>query len=57
MVEITAEEQNKGKGMERIEESLRDLCGNIKHTSIRVIGIPEEEGKKRKALKKILKKL
>ena len=30
MVEITAEEQNKGKGMKRIEESLRDLWDNIK---------------------------
>ena len=34
MVEITAEEQNKGKGMKRIEESLRDLWDNIKHTNI-----------------------
>ena len=30
MVEITAEELNKGKGMKRIEESLRDLWDNIK---------------------------
>ena len=45
MVEITAEEQNKGKGMERIEESLRDLWDNIKHTNIRVMGVPEEEKK------------
>ena len=30
IVEITAEEQNKGKGMKRIEESLRDLWDNIK---------------------------
>ena len=34
MVEITAEEQNKGKGMKRLEESLRDLCDNIKCTNI-----------------------
>ena len=34
MVEITAEEQNKEKGMKRIEESLRDLWDNIKHTNI-----------------------
>ena len=46
MVEITAEEQNKGKGMKRIEESLRDLWDNIKHTNIQVIGVPEEEDKK-----------
>ena len=34
MVEITAKEQNKGKGMKRIEESLRDLGDSIKHMSI-----------------------
>ena len=34
MVEITAEEPNKGKGMKRLEESLRDLWDNIKHTNI-----------------------
>ena len=43
LVEITAEEQNKGKEMKRIEESLRDLWDNIKCTNIRVIGVPEEE--------------
>ena len=41
MVEITAEEQNKGKGMKRIEESLRDLWDNIKCTDIQVIRAPE----------------
>ena len=30
MVGITAEEQNKGKRMKRIEDSLRDLLDNIK---------------------------
>ena len=34
MLEITAEEQNKGKRMKRIEDSLRDLWDNIKHTTI-----------------------
>ena len=43
MVEITAEEQNKGKGMKRIEESLRDLWDDIKCTDIRVIGAAKEE--------------
>ena len=47
MVEITAEEHNKGKGMKRIEESLRDLWDNIKHTNIWVIEVPEEEEKKK----------
>ena len=31
MVEITASEQNIGKGMKRKEHSLWDLWGNIKH--------------------------
>ena len=46
MVEITAEDQNKGKRMKRIEDSLRDLWDNIKCTNIWVVGIPEEEEKK-----------
>ena len=47
MVEITAEEQNKEKRMKRIEDNLRDLWDNTKHTNIRIIGIPEEEEKKK----------
>ena len=34
MVEITSEEQDKVKRMERTEDSLRDLLDNIKHTNI-----------------------
>ena len=33
--------------MKRIEESLRDPCDNIKRTNIRIIGVPEEEEKKK----------
>ena len=33
MGEITSEEQNKIKRMKRIEDSLRDLWDNIKHTT------------------------
>ena len=44
---ITTEEQNKEKRMKRIEDSLRNLCDNIKHTNIQIIGVPEEEGKKK----------
>ena len=33
--------------MKRIEDSLRDLWGNIKCTNIRIIGFPEEEQKKK----------
>ena len=47
MVEITAEEQNKEKRMKRIEDSLRDLWDNIKHTNIQIIGVAEEEEKEK----------
>ena len=46
MMEITSEEENKVKRMKRTEDSLRDLWDNIKHTNIRIIGVPEEEEKK-----------
>ena len=46
MVEITAVEQNKVKRMKRTEYSLRAIWDNIKHT-IRIIGVPEEEEKKK----------
>ena len=47
IVEITTIEQNKEKRMTRIEDSLRDLWDNIKCTNIRIIGVPEEEEKKK----------
>ena len=47
IVEISTEEQNKEKIMKRIEDSLRDLWHNNKHTNIRIIGVPEEEEKKK----------
>ena len=47
IVEITSEEQNKVKRMKRVENSLRDLWDNIIHTNIQIIGIPEEEEKKK----------
>ena len=47
MVEISYEEQNKVKIMKRTEDSLRDLWDNIKCTNIGIIGIPEEEEKKK----------
>ena len=46
MVEIISEEQNKVKRMKRMEDSLRDLWDNIKHTNILIIGVPEEAKKK-----------
>ena len=46
-MEITTAEQNKEKRMKRTEDSLRDLWDNIKRTNIRIIGVPEEEEKKK----------
>ena len=56
MVEITSEEQNRVKRMERTEDSLRDLWDNIKCTNIQIIRVPEEEEKK-KGYEKILEKI
>ena len=47
IVEITTTEQNKEKRMKRFEDSLRDIWENIKHTNIRIIGVQEEEEKKK----------
>ena len=52
MLEITSEEQNKVNRMKRTEDSLRDLWDNIKHTNFWIIGVQEEEGK-RKGYEKI----
>ena len=48
MVEITAEEWNKVKRMKRTKDSLRDLWDHIKCTNIRIIGVLEEEEKKKR---------
>ena len=47
MVEITSEEQNEVKRMKRTEDSLRDIWDNIKRTNTGIIGVPEEEEKKK----------
>ena len=55
-MKITTAEQNKEKRMKRIEDSLRHLWDNIEHTNIRIIGVPEEEEKK-KGSKKIFEEI
>ena len=47
MREISSEVQNKVERMKRTEDSLRDLWDNIKCTNIQIIGVPEEEEKKK----------
>ena len=47
MVDITSEEQNKVKRMKRAEDSPRDLWDHIKCPNIQIIGVPEEEEKKK----------
>ena len=56
MVEFTATEQNKEKRMKRNEHSLRDLWDNIKHTKVRIIGVPEGE-EREKGPEKILEEI
>ena len=46
MVKITSEEENILNRMKITEDSLREL-GNIKHTNIRIIQVPEEEQEKK----------
>ena len=46
-LKITSEEQNKIKRIKITEDSLRDLWDHIKCINIRILGIPEEEEKKK----------
>ena len=36
-----------GKKNEKNEDNHRDLCNNVKQPNIRIIGVPEEEDKKK----------
>src|SRR5574341_1294185 len=47
MVEINESERIKEKRIKRNEDNLRDLQDNIKRYNIRIIGVPEEEDKKK----------
>ena len=53
MVEINEAERKNEKRIKRNEDNLRDNWNHVKHPNIRVIGVPEEEDKK-KGLEKIL---
>ena len=56
MVEINEAERNKQKRIKRNEDNLRELWDNVKHPNIRIIGVPDEEDKK-KGHEKILEKI
>ena len=47
MVEISESERTKEKRIKRNEDNLRDLQDNIKRHKIWIIGVPEEEDKKK----------
>ena len=47
MVEINEAERKKEKIIKRNEDNLRDLGDNVKRPNIRIIGVPEEEDKKK----------
>ena len=56
MVEINEAEMKKVKRGENNEDNLGDLWDNVKCPNIRIIGVPEEEDKK-KGHEKILKEI
>ena len=56
MVEINEAERKKEKRIKRNEGNLRDLWDNVKHPNIQIIGVPEEEDKK-KGHEKILEEI
>ena len=47
MVEINEAERKKEKRITRNEDNLRDLWNNVKCPNIQIIGVPEEEDKKK----------
>ena len=47
VVEINEAERKKGKRIKRNEDNLRDLWDNVKCLNIQIIGVPEEEDKKK----------
>ena len=47
MVEINEAERKKEKRIKRNEDNFRDFWDNVKRPNIRIIGVPEEEDKKK----------
>ena len=47
MVEINEAERKNEKLIKRNEDNLRDLWDNVKRPNIQIIGVPEEEDKKK----------
>ena len=47
MVEINEAERKKEERIKRNVDNLRDLCNNVKHPNIQIIGVPEEEDTKK----------
>ena len=47
MVEINESERKKEKRIKKNEDNLRDLQDNIKRSNVQIIGVPEEEDKKK----------
>ena len=56
MVGINEAERKKEKRIKRNEDNHRDLWDNVKHPNIQIIGVPEEEDKK-KGHEKILEEI
>ena len=55
-MEITDAEQKRERRLKTIEESLRELWDNMKHTNIRIIGVPEGE-EREKGTEKIFQEI
>ena len=47
MVEMNEAERKKEERIKRNVDNLRDLCNNVKHPNIQIIGVPAEEDKKK----------
>ena len=56
MVEINESERKQEKRIKRNEENIKDLQDSVKRTNIRILGVPEEEDKK-KDCEKILEEI